>query len=181
MNNATFRARLVSLLHRSKRAIRLYSGVAKNYSTAPCDYTEQQAKEWELITTQLLRALTRVAEFPTNRELIETTWSLFELHEKECHRCDTDIRERQSLLIRASETGDFVRAASLSQELVSFKARSQALYAAYHELKVLLKNTRESKAEKEVTQAPLTLTLTDAHTTLMVPHTARVIPLRRRM
>lgn len=174
MESETFRSRVVKLLQKSRQAFRLYSSMGR----APChaeraDPGEKQATEWRQVNAELIRELSSVLELPQHREQITRLFALRDRFQQEFRLSETEQHVQQRELLSAAESGDFVRSAVISQDLISKKARVQALQAAHHELEDLIVKSR--------LVPPTILLTTESVMEISSPdNLARVIPLRRR-
>jgi hypothetical protein len=176
MENPTFRSRLGELLQKSRKAMRLYSGVGSNSSgrahNLANQYSELQATEWQQVNAELVRMLGTALGHPQARRITQEVFAIRDrlLHEVENE--ELQLGEKQRELVAASERGDFVRAAVLSRELVVLKARMQASQAAHHELQQVIERSN-------VVEQPIELT---AERVVPEPEVmrAKVIPIRKR-
>ncbi|MCB9030667.1 MAG: hypothetical protein H6619_06405 [Deltaproteobacteria bacterium] len=173
MNDQTFHSRLVELLKKSRKATRLYSGVSK--SKRGTAYAESQVTEWKNVNHQLVTSLSAALDQPNankTNKLANEVALILDRFLKEEQSSELELKQKQKKLIQSAENSSFVQAATLSQELVTLKARVQALQAVHHELKSVIRKSR-------VTLEPI------AHT----PKTtepeqkvfAQVIPMRKKV
>lgn len=146
MDGSTFRSRLGTLMQRSRRAMRLYEGVTGGQGGA---FAETQAREWRYANCELLKGLASALEKSSPRELLVDVLSLRRSFESEQCSVEVEISQKGVDLQSASKCGDFIKAALLSTELVSLKARSQALHAVQHELELVLKQSKASVKSEE--------------------------------
>jgi hypothetical protein len=73
---------------------------------------------------------------------------------------ESELVQSQRELIACAERGDFIRAASLSINLVSLKARVQAGQAAHHELDMLIRRSKVIRPSAELTEEAATVVST---------------------
>lgn len=188
MENLTFRSRLLKLVQKSRKAVRLYSGIEKNSSTdLPQDYRDLQVQEWKNVTGDLLKQLTSCLENPNTRRLVADVYSLRDRYYNEWRLVESELHVSQRDLVAASEGGDFTRAVSLAVRLVSLKARVQACQAAHHELNDVIQKSRVSEPAIELSFDQVVgdgqesgLDDSDDQSPLLNNVTAKVIPLRQK-
>lgn len=192
VDSPPFRQRILALLQRSRKALRLYSSVARVGSPQVGEFAEKQAAEWKETNATLVRELSQILEKNGNsiRDCARLLFQLADTLQEHWRTAESELGAKQCNLIFAAENGDFSRAAVLSQELVSLKARMQAKQAAHHELTELLASSRMARpttveVEQEqnydggssllVSSASESAKLSDEHR----QGSAKVIPLRR--
>lgn len=148
MEGATLRTRLVQLLQRSRRAVRLYSSVGRNYSSSEInEVTETQAREWQNVNTELLRRLAPIAEEHRAKELVRGLFAVRDWFFEELRSLERELWEKQRALCSAAESGDFARSLVLSRSLVSLKAQVQANQAVCHEIDQVIKQSRVNRPD----------------------------------
>lgn len=138
MDGSTFRSRLANLMQKSRRAMRLYEGVTGGHSDTG-SFAVVQAREWRYAHGELLRGIAGALEHTLPREVMREVVSLRDTLGSQLLDSEKEIDRKSTQLQEASGCSDFIRAAILSAELVSLKARSQALHAAQHELELVLR------------------------------------------
>ncbi|MCB0352734.1 MAG: hypothetical protein KDD64_04390 [Bdellovibrionales bacterium] len=137
-NSDTFRSRLVRLVQKSRKALRLYTNVGKGQRGVIAENSESQVREWREVNAKLSRELTCILEDSAGRELSRQVFKLRDDLYTEWRTAQAALHDQQRSLIVSAESSDFIKACSLSRELVPLKARVQALQAAYHELQQVL-------------------------------------------
>lgn len=185
MENLTFRSRLLKLVQKSRKAVRLYSGIEKNSAEVPQDYRDLQVQEWKSVTGDLLKQLTSCLENPNTRRLVSDVYTLRDRYYNEWRLVESELHVSQRDLVAASEGGDFTRAVSLAVRLVSLKARVQACQAAHHELNDVIQKSRVSEPAIELSFDKVvgddnTAEDSDESSPLLNNPTAKVIPLRQK-
>lgn len=172
MENLTFRSRLGHLLQKSRKALRLYSSLGKKRGDKASELNEAQIAEWRSVNSELHRALAAALDQPHHKHLVSEVFGLKERFFGEWKTSEADLHQKQRELMESSEAGDFIRAAVLSSELVTLKARSQAAQAAHHELGEVVDKSR-------VSQPAIELSETIDPRAMAKPQMAKVIPIRR--
>lgn len=173
MSNQILRIKLSELLQKSRQAIRLYTSFSKSHAEST-EYTELQANEWKNVNSELVKQLSFMLNSAEQKRLVPDVFNFRDRIQSEFRQLETDLHEKQQELIRASEHGDFIKAATLSRNLVVIKARMQASGAAQHELQNVIEKSRISPPlhdEESVRSRP--------EVVIMKPKIAQVIPLRR--
>jgi hypothetical protein len=99
---------------------------------------------------------------------------------------EAELGAKQCALIFAAENGDFTRAAMLSAELISIKARLQARQAAHHEVTEVLEASRLQRPNQSSSHSDSSSHMSkdsSSEVNLKNQHTSRteskIIPLRR--
>lgn len=183
MENMTFRARLVQLMQRSRKALRLYSNVERLPNDPATDLAEIQVAEWRRVNADLLRELNIALEHGIQKELVAEVFGLRDQFYGEWKLAEADLHRKQRQLLECAENGDFIKASLLSKELVMLKARSQACQAVHHELSEAIHRSRVSQPlsqeESPIDKAPAVSESANLHSTEI--RVAKVIPLRRGM
>jgi hypothetical protein len=146
MESDTFVSMFVDLIHKSRRALRLYShagghGLSHVEGLTP-ELSSNQVAEWRDVNGMLLKKLSESAESPSTKKLVYDVFSLRNEFQTLWRTSESELTQQQGELIAASERGDFIKASSLAVSLVSLKARVQAGQAAHHELDVLIRRSR---------------------------------------
>jgi len=165
MESESFRGRVMALIQKSRRALRLYSsaGVASNLKAdGPSELSGAQVLEWREINGLLLRKLSEAAESPNTKKLIYDVFSLRNEFQTVWRTSESELVQSQRELIACAERGDFIRAASLSVNLVSLKARLQAGQAAHHELDMLIRRSKVIRPTAELSEEAATVVSTIA-------------------
>lgn len=174
MESQTIRERLAALRQKSRRALSLYKKAFRSSDSIVYKLSEAQLREWKGVNLELYEKLTLCLEESTPKGAVARAVALRDgLHtvwrdnESLRHRRQDELKE----LVKNSE---FVKAALLSTELVSVKAREQASKAAFDELQFAL---GKAKVSKESEPAKESRALPEQH----VVAGPNVIPLRRRL
>ncbi len=174
MENETFRTRLFNLLQKSRKAVRLYTSMAGGLNgETPSPLQEEQAAEWKEINSDLLKQLSLALDMPNARQLAASACLLRDHFYSIWRLSESELQIRHGELISAAENSDYMRAASLSRELVVLKARGQAAQAAHHEIDSVISKSKVSVAPVELSKEREVLT--------PAPKLAKVIPLRRQI
>ena len=145
MEDQTFKSRLVDLLSKSRKANRLYSGVTR--ANKGSELAESQASEWQIVNNDLTTLLSQVLDkeaFNNSgaKTLISETLNVLDSFTAQQSGLEAEILSKKNRLIAFAEAADFVQTSILSRELVSLRARTQALQAACQELKNIIKRGR---------------------------------------
>jgi hypothetical protein len=142
MEDQTFRSRLVELLSKSRKANRLYGGVSR--SSRGSEFAESQASEWQTVNNDLTNQLSGVLDKDNSKTLPSDVLNILNTFSSQTETTDAEISSKKARLIAIAEAGDFVQSSILSRELVTLRARSQALQAACSEIKSILKRNKTS-------------------------------------
>lgn len=198
MQSESFVSRVMALIQKSRRALRLYSSAGSSSISrgegGAHELAGVQVAEWREVNGLLLRRLTEAAEGASSKKIIYDVFALRNEFQNLWRTTESELVQSQKALIAASESGDFIRAATLASSLVSLKARLQAGQAAHHELDLLIKRSKVVRPAAELSEEGATmlstLELLDQHAVndpitkpeplRMVAGTAKVIPLKRR-
>jgi hypothetical protein len=121
--------------------------------------------EWRDINSTLLRKLSEAIDSPNTKKLIYDVFGLRNEFQSVWRASESELVQLQQELIRCAERGDFVRAATLSIQLITLKARVQAAQAAHHELDLLIRRSKvvrpHGEASDDAATVASTLTLLD--------------------
>lgn len=146
MENDTLRSRLGRLLHKSRRALRLYTSIHRSpgqrNSGTESELTELQVEEWRRVNAELYEELAQVVEQSNVRQLAQDAFRLRDRLQEEFRNTETELHQKQKAAFSLVESGDFLRASAVCRELSMLKARVQATQAAHHELQAVLRRTR---------------------------------------
>jgi hypothetical protein len=161
MESESFRSRVVALIQKSRRALRLYSNttgqaMARVEGASP-ELSAAQVAEWREVNSLLLRKLTESAESPSTKKLVHDIFSLRNEFQAMWRTSESELVTQQRELVSGAERGDFIKASSLSTQLVSLKARVQAGQAAHHELDLLIKRSRVVRPATELSEESATV------------------------
>jgi hypothetical protein len=200
MESESFRARVMALIQKSRRALRLYNsaGTVSNLKAEnTAELSAAQVQEWREVNSLLLRKLSEAVESPNTKKLIYDVFALRNEFQTIWRSSESDLVQSQRELIACAERGDFIRSASLSVSLVSLKARLQAGQAAHHELDMLIRRSKVVRPAAELSEEAATVVSTiaildevddrtreAAHSPVIMPRIAaggsrKVIPLKR--
>lgn len=147
MEEQTFRSRLVELLSKSRKANRLYGGVSR--SSRGSEFAESQASEWQTVNNDLTNQLSGVLDKDNSKTLPSDVLNILNTFTSQIDTTEAEISSKKARLIAIAEAGDFVQSSILSRELVTLRARSQALQAACSEIKSILKRNKSTAAGAE--------------------------------
>jgi hypothetical protein len=200
MESESFRARVMALIQKSRRALRLYNsaGTVSNLKLeSAAELSASQVQEWREVNSLLLRKLSEAVESPNTKKLIYDVFALRNEFQTIWRTSESELVQSQRELIACAERGDFIRSASLSVNLVSLKARLQAGQAAHHELDMLIRRSKVVRPAAELSEEAATVVSTiaildeaddrakeDSHSPVITPRIAvggsrKVIPLKR--
>jgi len=180
MDGETFRSRVLNLVARSRKALRLYSNVARFQNDSVSEVTERQTREWKHVTAELLRELTsKLEESKSTRELADALYKMRDQFNEQWRSVESEVHPKQKELILASENGDFVRASVLSAELVLLKARMQALQAAHHELDDVIRRSKISQSTITLANEDIVEERKVGNAASASQTAAKVIPIRK--
>ena len=161
MESESFVSRVMALIQKSRRALRLYSTAGgSSYNRVEGTIGELpsvQVSEWREINGLLLRKLTEAAEAANTKKIIYDVFALRNEFQTLWRTTESELVQSQKELIASSESGDFIRAATLATSLVSLKARLQAGQAAHHELDLLIKRSKVVRPAAELTEESATV------------------------
>ena len=197
MESESFVSRVMALIQKSRRALRLYSTAGNGSFTrtegSVSDLPAVQVAQWREVNGLLLRKLTEAAESAHTKKIIYDVFALRSEFQTLWRTTEAELVQSQKELIASSESGDFIRAATLATSLVSLKARLQAGQAAHHELDILIKRSKVVRPAAELSEESATvlstLELLDDQVVQepekpvpvrMVAGVGKVIPLKRR-
>lgn len=197
MESESFVSRVMALIQKSRRALRLYSTAGNGSFTraegSVSDLPAVQVAQWREVNGLLLRKLTEAAESANTKKIIYDVFALRSEFQTLWRTTESELVQSQKELIASSESGDFIRAATLATSLVSLKARLQAGQAAHHELDILIKRSKVVRPAAELSEESATvlstLELLDDQVVdepqkqapiRMVAGAGKVIPLKRR-
>ena len=155
MDNQTFRSRLVELIQKSRKAMRLYTTMGRTLgmrgneargadsdTRGANEYAELQAAEWRSVNAELVKKLSSFAESPNAKKLVSDVLHFRDHLHAEFRMAEAELKSKQRDLLFAAENSDFIKAALLSRDLVSLKARTQAAQAAHHELESVIRRSK---------------------------------------
>lgn len=197
MESESFVSRVMALIQKSRRALRLYSTAGNGSFTrtegSVSDLPAVQVAQWREVNGLLLRKLTEAADSANTKKIIYDVFALRSEFQTLWRTTEAELVQSQKELIASSESGDFIRAATLATSLVSLKARLQAGQAAHHELDILIKRSKVVRPAAELSEESATvlstLELLDDQVVQepekpvpvrMVAGVGKVIPLKRR-
>ncbi len=197
MESESFVSRVMALIQKSRRALRLYSTAGNGSFTrgegSVSDLPAVQVAQWREVNGLLLRKLTEAADSANTKKIIYDVFALRSEFQTLWRTTEAELVQSQKELIASSESGDFIRAATLATSLVSLKARLQAGQAAHHELDILIKRSKVVRPAAELSEESATvlstLELLDDQVVQepekpvpvrMVAGAGKVIPLKRR-
>jgi len=160
IDNPTLRGRILSLLQRSRKAVRLYSSVSKVSANQVGEFAEQQAAQWRETNTFLVRSLTTLLEHDgkLTKDFSGILFKLADDLQSQYSLAEAELGAKQCALIFAAENGDFTRAALLSSELISIKAQLQARQAAHHELMEVIGASRLQRSNQSPSESGISET-----------------------
>ncbi len=134
MDSGTFKTRLVSLLQKSRQAVRLYTEMER--SQDKLNYSDLQIFEWKSVNSELVKELYDLLDsFYNQKNLVAKTFAIVERFQIEQASLNNDMDKMKSELLLSSKNSDFAKSADLALKLVAVKAKNQALQAVLHELK----------------------------------------------
>ena len=163
MESESFRARVLALIQKSRRALRLYSSagtITGSKGEPTSDLSAVQVLEWRDVNGLLLRKLSHAAESPNTKKLIYDVFALRNEFQSIWRTSESELVQSQRELVACAERGDFVRACSLATSLVSLKARVQAGQAAHHELDLLIRRSKVVRPATELSEEAATVVST---------------------
>jgi hypothetical protein len=161
MESESFRSRVVSLIQKSRRALRLYNhsggqSIAR-VEGITAELSSAQVSEWREINGLLLKRLSESADSPSTKKLVYDVFALRNEFQTLWRTSEGELVQLQRELVAAAERGDFIKATGLSSSLVSLKARVQAGQAAHHELDLLIKRSRVVRPAAELSEEGATV------------------------
>jgi hypothetical protein len=142
MEGDTFKSRVERLAQKSRKALRLYTSMGQKGVAGAGVYADWQVQQWQEINGELVRSLSSVLTRPHQRLMISDIFSLADSYFGQMRYSEVELESGHNELIGAAASGDFIKAAKLSAELVSLKARVQATQAVYHELTELIQKSK---------------------------------------
>lgn len=145
MQDHTFRSKISLLAQKSRKASRLYSAVRQVHNDPSSEYNQLQAAQWRVVNEELAMFLSdALRENSKTQELIRDVVLYRDRLKLRCNDADRTLLIKQPELVRISESGDFVKVAVLSKELLIAKAQQEALQAARNEIESCLKKVRQA-------------------------------------
>jgi len=165
MESESFRARVLALIQKSRRALRLYNSagtISGSKGEGSADLSSAQVHEWRDINSLLLRKLTEAADSPNTKQLIYDVFALRNEFQTIWRTSESELVQSQRELVSCAERGDFVRATSLATALVGLKARVQAGQAAHHEIDLLIRRSKVVRPAAELSEEAATVVSTIA-------------------
>jgi hypothetical protein len=145
MEGDTFKSRVERLAQKSRKALRLYTSMGQKGANGAGVYADWQVQQWQEVNGELVRSLSAVLARPHQRLMISDIFSLADSYYGQVRYSEAELESSHAELIGAAASGDFIKAAKLSAELVSLKARVQATEAVYHELSELIQKSKLSR------------------------------------
>ena len=140
MEAGTFKSRLIALLQKSRQAARMYSEMMRGQDKF--DYSDLQIKEWKDVNFELVDELSVLLnDFYDQKNLIAKSLALLERFQIEQVTISTSLQKMKDELSLAVNKEDFPKSAKLSVELISLKAKNQALIAVLNELNKMLEKS----------------------------------------
>lgn len=156
MESESFRSRVLTLIQKSRRALRLYTNAGATPITKSENVTAElsaaQVAEWREMNGMLLRKLSEAADSPNAKKLVFDVFALRNEFLTLWKASEGELVQGQRELVACAERGDFIRAASLAAKLVTLKARVQSGQAAHHELDTLIKRSRVVRPTMEMSE-----------------------------
>lgn len=158
----SLRLQILEIVQRSRKAARLYSSSltrvnAENLEVNEKLYlTEIQTKQWHDANQQLVKYLTVALNQANSVRLRQGVLDYFFEVKGILEDINRELVSSQTLLIIASESGDYLRAYQLSRHLVKLNAQLQAFQANFYELNRAVKNLvkqSELSPSKELDEA----------------------------
>lgn len=161
MDSESFVSRVMALIQKSRRALRLYSSAgATTYPRTESNAAELsalQVAQWREVNGNLLKKLIEAGEAGNTKKTIYQVFALRGEFQTICRTTEAELVLAQKELVASSESGDFIRAATLAHMLVTLKARLQAGQAAHHELDLLIKRSKVVRPAAELTEENATV------------------------
>ncbi|MGI6523740.1 MAG: hypothetical protein ACOX2O_00365 [Bdellovibrionota bacterium] len=176
MESETFQIRVSKLIQKCRKAVRLYSSVGRLAGVKQNEFSELQVAEWKDVNILLLQGLTSIMEVPGRKGLSADLFALRDRFYMLWRAAESDMHMQHKDLLAVVEGSDFIKAAKLSSQLISLKARVQATQAAHHELQDLLDKSHLVPPAIELSKEAILSESVEEDTTSL----AKVIPLRRR-
>lgn len=172
MERESLRVRAAGLVQKSRRALRLYTSIGRKGRGGESELSELQLIEWRTVNTEIIDTLAPLVEIDRVHDLANEISILADQFRVRWRATQSELHDGQRRLVTTAERGDFIKAAQLSELLVSLKARVQACHAAYYEV-----NAISSRSEGEIIEPQPEVTLAGSEE--VAPSSAKVIPLRR--
>lgn len=161
MDSESFVSRVMALIQKSRRALRLYSSAgATTYPRAESSASELsslQVAQWREVNGNLLKKLIEAGEAGNTKKTIYQVFALRGEFQTLCRTTESELVQAQKELVASSESGDFIRAATLAHMLITLKSRLQAAQAAHHELDLLIKRSKVVRPAAELTEENATV------------------------
>ena len=143
MYDRTFNSRVLTLLHKCRKAVKIYTSMIESTAGRSDDASLRQLEQWKEVNSELLG---RLSEILQNRDPNELKSSFFDVREyfyKHWRESEGALHKKHLLLSDSIERQDYVISSLLCEELISLKACSQASRAAYYEIHQVIKNSKE--------------------------------------
>jgi hypothetical protein len=109
------------------------------------ELSEMQAAAWRVVNAELVQQLSSMLDAPHTRHLVLNARRLRDRFFADLREGESHLNAQHRELILCAERGDFIRAAVLSRNLVSSKAKAQANNAAFTELEEALRGVGSVK------------------------------------
>ena len=144
MTNDHFQVRVSKLIMKCRKAVRLYSSIAKlpqsSMSSSHTKSSNDQAQmlEWRDVNQVLLEELQEAFSMYSSKQLVESVYVIRDNYQSRWRNAEAEVHVRTKKLTMAVEGGQFLHAKSLCEQLVSLKAKEDATFAAYSELQSVL-------------------------------------------
>ena len=140
MTTDTFKTKLSKLINKSRKAVRLYSTVARpglgKSNERP--YADIQLAEWRMTNEDLLGKLLTIIKNSNIRKAINDIAILKSQYTKTVNDLSLIINTKHRELIETTNIGDFVKIAKISYELIPLKAKLESKKAVLNELEDLV-------------------------------------------
>lgn len=155
MSSDSFRHKVADLTRKSRKAVKLYSNVAKKPSKCSEEWVKDtlgdiQIDEWRKTNAELHRELCRILEIGSQRTLVASVFELRDSFYNNWRKRETDSRTLQRDLITCIESNQYSKVVSLGYKLSGLNAQIQALQAAYQELQSILKGFSSGNEDRTI-------------------------------
>ena len=161
MDSESFVSRVMALIQKSRRALRLYTSAGTTTYTrsepSAADLSALQVAQWREVNGSLLKKLVEAAESANTKRTVHQVFALRGEFLTLCRSTEAELVQSQRELVSSSESGDFIRAATLAHGLVTLKARLQAAQAAHHELDLLITRSKVVRPAAELSEENATV------------------------
>lgn len=142
MDSSSFRARVVGLVQKSRKALRLYTSMGRLRGVTGAEFSDIQLAEWREVNATLIKDVTAALEAGNSKKLAADIYILRDKYYQVWREIEASLHVKQKELVALASSSDYVKAAILSRELVQLKAQMQATQAVHHEVQDVIRQSK---------------------------------------